>query len=69
MFFDKEQRVLWLGQVRSVPFRERVELAAQNGYGILSTSPADFVRTVARGIWASGWRMIASDHGVTSVSA
>lgn len=64
MKFSKDQRVLWLGQVRSVPYRERVELAARYGYGVLSTSPADHTRNLASGLSAADMRNIASDNGI-----
>ncbi|MBM3092442.1 TIM barrel protein [Ensifer sp. T173] len=64
MKFGSDQRVLWLSQVRSVPYRERVELAARHGYGTISTSPADYDRTLASGLSLTDIRNIASDHGV-----
>lgn len=64
MEFSREQRVMWLSQVRSVPFRERVELAGKAGFGTLSTSPADFDQTVASGLSAADQRKIAEDNGV-----
>jgi 4-hydroxyphenylpyruvate dioxygenase len=64
MKFSKEQRVLWLGQVRSVPYRERVKLAARYGYGVLSTSPADHIRILESRLSAADIRNIASDNGI-----
>ena len=64
MKFRKDQRVLWLSQVRSVPYRERVELAARNGYGVLSTSPADHTRTLESGLSARDVVSIAKDNEV-----
>jgi len=64
MKFSREQRVMWLSQVRSIPFRQRVELAGRNGFGWLSTSPVDFDQTVASGLSAADQRRIAADNGV-----
>ena len=64
MKFSREQRIMWLSQVRSIPFRQRVELTSKAGFGWLSTSPADFDRTVASGLSAADQRQIADDNGV-----
>ena len=64
MKFSREQRVMWLSQVRSIPFRQRVELTSQAGFGWLSTSPVDFDQTVASGLSAADQRRIADDNGV-----
>ncbi|WP_168250921.1 hypothetical protein [Rhizobium ruizarguesonis] len=50
MKYPTEKRMLWLSQVRSVPYRQRVELAAKNGFGWLSTSPMDYKNTRAGGL-------------------
>lgn len=64
MKFSREQRVMWLSQVRSIPFRQRVELTSKYGFGTLSTSPVDFDETVASGLSAADQRQIADDNGV-----
>lgn len=64
MKFSREQRVMWLSQVRSIPFRQRVELTSKAGFGWLSTSPVDFDQTVASGLSAKDQRQIAADNGV-----
>ncbi|GLR85881.1 sugar phosphate isomerase/epimerase family protein [Bradyrhizobium iriomotense] len=64
MKFTREQRVMWLSQVRSIPFRQRVELTSKAGFGWLSTSPTDFDQTVASGLSAADQRQIAADNGV-----
>jgi 4-hydroxyphenylpyruvate dioxygenase len=64
MKFSREQRVMWLSQVRSIPFRQRVELSSKAGFGWLSTSPVDFDQTVASGLSAKEQRQIAADNGV-----
>ena len=64
MKFSREQRVMWLSQVRSIPFRQRVELTGKAGFGWLSTSPVDFDQTVAAGLSAKEQRQIAADNGV-----
>ncbi|WP_171821203.1 hypothetical protein [Rhizobium leguminosarum] len=48
MKYSTEKRMLWLSQVRSMPYRKRVELAAK-GFGWLSTSPMDYKNTRALG--------------------
>ena len=55
---------MWLSQVRSIPFRQRVELTGKAGFGWLSTSPVDFEQTVASGLSAADQRRIANDNGV-----
>lgn len=64
MKFARENRVMWLSQVRSVPFRQRVELTSKAGFGWLSTSPVDYEQTVASGLSAADQRQIAADNGV-----
>ncbi|OCJ57456.1 hypothetical protein A6U96_17500 [Agrobacterium tumefaciens] len=64
MKFSREQRIMWLSQVRSIPFRQRVELTSKAGFGTLSTSPVDFDQTVASGLSAKEQRQIAADNGV-----
>ncbi len=56
MDFPREQRVMWLFQVPSIPFRQRVELTGKAGFGWLSTSPVDFEQTVASGLSAAALR-------------
>lgn len=64
MTFAREDRVLWLANVRKLPFRERVETAGKGGYGVLSTSPADHEQIRATGLADADIRSIAADHGV-----
>jgi sugar phosphate isomerase/epimerase len=61
---DKAQRILWLANVRALPFREQVETAAKGGFGWLTTSPHDYDRTLASGLTAADMRAIAADHDV-----
>ena len=64
MKFPREKRVMWLSQVRSIPFRQRIELTGKAGFGWISTSPMDFDRTVASGLGAADMHRIADDNGV-----
>lgn len=64
MAFSPEQRVMWLANVRALPFRERVETTARGGFGWLTTSPADYDRTRAAGLSAADMKAIAADWGV-----
>ena len=63
MDFPRDKRVMWLSQVRSIPFRQRVELTGKAGFGWISTSPMDFDRTVESGLSAADMRRIADDNG------
>lgn len=60
----KLERVMWLGNVRSVPYRQRVELTAKAGFDCLSTSPMDYKQTRESGLSDADIRAIADDHGV-----
>ncbi|MGO6783118.1 sugar phosphate isomerase/epimerase family protein [Rhizobium ruizarguesonis] len=64
MKYPTEKRMLWLSQVRSVPYRQRVELAAKNCFGWLSTSPMDYKNTRAGGLSDKDIRSIAADNDV-----
>ena len=61
---DREDRVLWLSNVRRLPFRERIEAAARGSFGWLSTSPHDFEQSVASGLSAAEMRRVAEDYDV-----
>lgn len=64
MPYPTSKRVMWLGQVRSVPYRERVEVTAKAGCGWLSTSPMDYDNIRATGLSDADIRGIASDSGI-----
>lgn len=64
MHFTPEQRILWLANVRRLPFREQVAAAAQGGYGWLTTSPSDYDRARVSGLSDRDLRAIAADSGI-----
>lgn len=64
MKVDRSNRVMWLANVRSVPYRERIEATSRAGFGCISTSPRDYEQTRASGLSDSDIRAIASDNGV-----
>lgn len=64
MKVDRSNRVMWLANVRSVPYRERIEATSRAGFGCISTSPRDYEQTRASGLSDSDIRTIASDNGV-----
>jgi sugar phosphate isomerase/epimerase len=61
---DRSQRCMWLANVRSVPFRERIEATSEAGFGCISTSPRDYEHTRASGLSDADMRAIAADNGV-----
>lgn len=61
---DRNSRVMWLANVRSVPYRERIEATSRAGFGWISTSPRDYEQTRASGLSNLDIRTIASDNGV-----
>ena len=61
---DTASRVMWLANVRSVPYRERIEATARAGFGCISTSPRDYEKTRASGLSDADIRAIAADNGV-----
>lgn len=64
MLFTCEQRVMWLANVRSLPFRERVETTAKADFGWLTTSPNDYDQILSSGLSANDMRNIAADNDV-----
>ena len=42
MPYPAEKRVMWLANVRGLPYRERIATAARAGFGWISTSPIDY---------------------------
>lgn len=61
---DANARVMWLANIRSVAYRERIEATARAGYGCISTSPRDYEATRASGLSDADIRAIAADNGV-----
>jgi sugar phosphate isomerase/epimerase len=61
---DRNSRVMWLANVRSVPYRERIEAVSKAGFGCVSTSPRDYEQTKASGLSDADIRAIAADNGV-----
>jgi sugar phosphate isomerase/epimerase len=61
---ERDQRTMWLANVRSVPFRERIEATSRAGFGCISTSPRDYEQTRASGLSDADIRAIAADNGV-----
>ncbi len=68
MLPTREQRILWLANVRNLPFRERVEAAAKGNFGWLTTSPHDYEQLRASGLYDADIRSIAADNGVRLTS-
>lgn len=64
MTYSADERVMWLSQVRSVPYKKRIELAARAGCGWISTSPMDYDQIRATGLSDKDIRQIAADNGV-----
>ncbi|NJM31129.1 MAG: sugar phosphate isomerase/epimerase [Rhizobiales bacterium] len=60
----RNNRVMWLANVRAVPYRERIEATARAGFGWISTSPRDYEKTRASGLSDAEIRAIAADNGV-----
>jgi 4-hydroxyphenylpyruvate dioxygenase len=60
----RDKRIMWLSNVRAVPFRERLEATGRAGFGWISTSPDDYDRVRASGLTDRDMRSIASDNGV-----
>jgi sugar phosphate isomerase/epimerase len=56
--------VMWCGNVRALPYLERVRCAAKAGFNSMSIAPLDFVRFTAGGKKVAQLRQIASDHGI-----
>ena len=61
---ERNNRVMWLANVRSVPYRQRIESTARAGFGCISTSPRDYEQTRASGLSDADIRAIAADNGV-----
>lgn len=64
MIYPAEKRVMWLSQVRGVPYRQRIELAAKAKCGWISTSPSDYDQIRATGLTDREIRQIAADNNV-----
>lgn len=64
MPYSADKRVMWLSQVRSLPYRKRIAAAAKAGCGWISTSPMDYDKIRATGLSDSDIRAIAADHGI-----
>ena len=64
MTLTREQRILWLANVRNLPFRERVAAAVKGNFGWLTTSPHDYDQIRASGLSDAEIRSIAADNGV-----
>lgn len=63
-----EQRILWLANVRNLPFQERVAAAVKGNFGWLTTSPHDYDQIRATGLSDVEIRGIAADNGVRLTS-
>lgn len=59
------ERILWLANVRALPFVEQLDVAAKGGFDRLTTSPGDIDRTLATGLAIADMRAMATDKGVT----
>ena len=64
MPYTANDKVMWLANVRSVPYRERIELTAKAGFGWISTSPMDYDQIRASGLSDTDIRSIAADNNV-----
>jgi 4-hydroxyphenylpyruvate dioxygenase len=56
--------VLWAGNVRALPYAERLACARAGGFNAMSIAPLDFVRFTADGLSAADLRHMAADAGV-----
>ncbi|MGC4043470.1 MAG: sugar phosphate isomerase/epimerase family protein [Armatimonas sp.] len=59
------ERILWLANVRALPFAEQLDVASKGGFERLTTSPGDVDRTLATGLSIADMRAMAADRGVT----
>ena len=64
MPYPANKRVMWLANVRSLPYRERITTAAKAGFGWISTSPMDYHQIPASGLSDDYIRSIAADNDV-----
>ena len=64
MPYPADKRVMWLANVRGLPYRERIATTARAGFGWISTSPMDYDRIRASGLSDHDIRSIAADNGV-----
>lgn len=58
------ERILWLANVRALPFVEQLDVAAKGRFDRLTTSPGDIDRTLATGLAIADMRVMAADKGV-----
>ena len=59
-----DKRVMWLANVRGLPYRERIATRPGRASGWISTSPMDYDRIRASGLSDHDIRSIAADNGV-----
>lgn len=64
MPYPADKRVMWLANVRGLPYRERIATAARAGFGWISTSPMDYDQIRASGLSDHDIRSIAADNDV-----
>lgn len=59
--------VMWVGNVRALPFAEQARAASLAGFGGISITPLGWTQLLSEGISSSDIRAICADHGITTV--
>lgn len=61
---QKRTYYMWSGNVRNLPFPERVKATAQAGFDILTLSPFDWLDAMRSGLSTRDMKTMAADAGI-----
>jgi len=60
----KREYIMWSGNVRSLPLRERIKATARAGFDVLTLSPFDWLEAMRAGISTADMLAMADDAGI-----
>jgi sugar phosphate isomerase/epimerase len=64
---ERSRSVMWVGNVRSLPFADQVKTADLAGFGGISITPLGWAQALTEGISSRDIRSICADHGIDRI--
>jgi hypothetical protein len=61
---QKREYIMWSGNVRNLPLKERIRVTAKTGFDVLTISPFDWLEALRSGLSTADMMAMAADAGI-----